>query len=124
MVRPKFDREFFPNAVIREVADELTHREGEEGMQRSFINTPKVEAGRWGPPVHEDFARSLSHLQGRRGSGVGELALQVRSRAKSLWKIRDNKERADEYYHQTSEQLALAVALRRVEVWDDAGSST
>ena len=59
--------------------------------------------------------------------------------------IRDAKERSDAYYDQTSEQkianpdavrlalwnthlrnpaLALAEVLRRVAVWDDAGSST
>ena len=91
--------------------------------------------------------RSLpSHLQSRRWSGMGELVLQVRgddkdvnirhpsgsSRARTLWKVRDAKERGDAYNDQTSEQkivdrdawnkhlqnsaLALAEAPRRVEV--------
>ena len=56
VVRPKFDKVSFPNAVLREWVHELMLREGEEGMQRSFINTAKVEAGRWGPPlVDEDW---------------------------------------------------------------------
>ena len=65
------------------------------------------------------------------------------SRAKTLWKVRDAKERGDAYYDQASEQtvvsgdafrqevwsehlqqpaLALDEALRIVVVWDDAGS--
>ena len=67
------------------------------------------------------------------------------SRAETLWKIRGAKERCDAYHDQTSQPkivnrdavrqeswnkhlqnpaLALAEALRRVEVWDGAVSST
>ena len=42
VVKPKCDKEIFPNAIIREVVDELTLREGEEGTLRSFINTTSV----------------------------------------------------------------------------------
>ena len=66
-----------------------------------------------------EMARSWpGHLQGRRGSGVGELVLQVcgneqgGQRREPRWKqhenmrgkVRDVKERGDPYYDQTSAQ--------------------
>ena len=161
MARPKFDKESFPTAVIRERVDELTLRQGEEGMLRSFTNTYKVEAGRRRPPlVDEDwhaacqathkfvegvewenlYYKSVEMKQGidvRHPSGSGGV--------RTLWKLSDDKESGEEYNDQASEQnianreavrpelwnkhlltpaLALAEALRRVEAWDDAGSST
>ena len=91
---------------------------------------------------------------------MGELALQVRGdehgsqrpsskwkQGKTLWKMRDAKERCDAHHDQTStseqkivngdavrqdlrnkhlqnQALAETETLRRVEVWDEAGSST
>ena len=46
----------FPEAVVREGADELTLRRGEEGTQRSFTNTTNAGDNRWWPPlVDEDW---------------------------------------------------------------------
>ena len=39
--------EAFPEAVIREGADELTLRADEVGTQRAFINTEHIEFERW-----------------------------------------------------------------------------
>ena len=66
VVRPNFDTVSFPNAVIRGGVVELTLRRCEEGTQRSFFNTAKVEAGRWRPPL-VDVYRSVE------GSGTREL---------------------------------------------------
>ena len=58
----------------------LTLREGEEGTQRSFTNTAKVGDWQTGTTASgRRLAHSLpSHLQGRRGSGMGDSVLQVR----------------------------------------------
>ena len=69
----KNTREDLPDPAVWEGVGEMTLRE--EGVVRFFINATKVEADRWG----RGLARSLpSHRQGRRGSGMGELVLQVR----------------------------------------------
>ena len=41
----------FPEAVIREGADELTLRADEVGTQRAFTTTEHIEVERWGPPL-------------------------------------------------------------------------
>ena len=48
--KPQF-REVFPEAVIREGADELTLRAEEVGSRRTFIDTKHIELERWGPPL-------------------------------------------------------------------------
>ena len=50
MKKPHFS-EAFPEAVIREGADELTLLADEVGTQRAFINTKHIEFERWGPPL-------------------------------------------------------------------------
>ena len=77
--------------------------------------------------------------------GGQTLVTQGSSKAKMLWKMRDAKDRGDAYYGQIGDQkivhpdvvrqelwdkhlqnpsLALAEALRKVEVWKDADSLT
>ena len=48
--KPQFS-EAYPEATIREGADELTLRADEVGTQRAFINTEHTEFERWGPPL-------------------------------------------------------------------------
>ena len=48
--QPQF-REAFPEAVIREGADELTSRAEEVGSLRTFIDMKHIELERWGPPL-------------------------------------------------------------------------
>ena len=48
--KPKIS-EAFPEATIREGADELTLRADDVGTQRAFINTEHIEFERWGPPM-------------------------------------------------------------------------
>ena len=48
--KPQYS-EAFPEAVIREGADELTLRADEAGTQRAFMNTKHYELERWGPPL-------------------------------------------------------------------------
>ena len=50
VVRPKFTEDF-PEAVVREGADELTLRAEGEGVRRNFMDTTNVEDHRWGPPL-------------------------------------------------------------------------
>ena len=45
VAKPKFYKETFSNAIIREGVEELTLREGEENTLRSFINTANVLDG-------------------------------------------------------------------------------
>ena len=52
VAKPKFTTDF-PEAVVREGADELTLRPEEEGMLRTFIDTTDVGDNRWRPPVVE-----------------------------------------------------------------------
>ena len=55
MVKPKF-RADFPEAVVREGANELTLRRDEEGMLRTFVNTTNVKDSLWEPTlVNEDW---------------------------------------------------------------------
>ena len=48
--KTKFSKAF-PEATIREGADELTLRAEEVGMQWAFINTEHIEFERWRPPL-------------------------------------------------------------------------
>ena len=43
--------EAFPEAAVREGADELALRADEVGTQRVFIDTDHIEFERWGPPL-------------------------------------------------------------------------
>ena len=49
MVGPKFNKEDFSEAAVREGVDEWTHRRGEEGTLRTFVDTklaPRAEEGK------------------------------------------------------------------------------
>ena len=50
VTKPQFSV-VFPEATIREGADELTLRADEVGKQRAFTNTEYTEFERWGPPL-------------------------------------------------------------------------
>ena len=81
--KPQFNEDF-PDAVIREGADELILRAKEVGSLRTFIGTNQVELERWGPPLvdanwhafcqecgisrNEKFLESISSLRGRHSS--------------------------------------------------------
>ena len=162
VVRPKFDKESFPNAVIlREGVDELTLREGEEGLLRTCVDPTKVKVDRWGPSLVDEEWHAVCQAIYKRVEGAEwenlrykfveiNMEFNVRhqsgsSRAKTLRKVRDAKERGDEHYDQTSEHnivnrdrfgrnfgkkhlqnpaLALAEALRRVDLWDDTSGGS
>ena len=52
---PKFS-EAYPEAAIREGADEMTLRADEVGTLKAFNNITHIEFERWGPPVvHADW---------------------------------------------------------------------
>ena len=53
-VSPNVDKASFPNALIEEGVGELTLREGEEGVQRSFIDTTNAGDSRWRPPLEDE----------------------------------------------------------------------
>ena len=64
--RPKFTTDF-PDAVVREGADELTLRKEEEGAVRSFIDTTEVgNRGWWATARGLGLAR---HLPGHSSKG-------------------------------------------------------
>ena len=116
VIRPKYNKEMYQKAASEGV-DKLTLREGGGGTLRSFINTTNVERQRRKAAARgRGVAYNLSgHLHGCRGRGMGELVLQVREdeqgsrrpqpkwnqQGKTLWKIRDAKERCDAHHDQT-----------------------
>ena len=62
--KPQFG-EAFPEATIREGADELTLRADEVGTQRAFINTEHIEFERWGPPLGDADWHVNKRIQGK-----------------------------------------------------------
>ena len=82
--------------------DELTLRTGEEGTLRSFTNTAKTRT--WGPPLLDEDWHAVCQAiqQGRRGTGMGELVLQVRGdeqgsqRSSPKWKWQGKDAMEDE----------------------------
>ena len=115
---PNVDKVSFPNAVIEEGVDELTLREGEEGMQRSFIDTTNPGDSRWRSPLEDEdwdavcqaiykgvegaerenlyhkFLEMNKAVNVRHPSGIADL----------VEKKRDAKERDDECYDKASVQ--------------------
>ena len=61
--KPQFS-EAFPEAAIREGADELTLRAEQAGSLRTFIDTKHIELERWGPPLVDWHAFLSGYLQG------------------------------------------------------------
>ena len=47
MARPKSNKEFFRDAIIREGADELTLQEGEAGVTPPYQPSHQCGVGRW-----------------------------------------------------------------------------
>ena len=117
MVKPKFNKEIFPNAFIRKGVGELTLRTGEAGTLHTFINTANVGAGRWRPPlVDEDWhAVCQAIYKGVEGAAWEKLCckfvemnteVNVRSpggssRAKMLRTTMDATDRGDAHHDQT-----------------------
>ena len=77
VVRPKFNKEILPGAIIRERVGDLTLRTGRAGMLRTFINTIRVEVGRWGPPVVDEDWHAVCQAICMGVEGVGELVPHV-----------------------------------------------
>ena len=73
VVKPKFMTDC-PEAVVREGADELTLRAGEEGALRTFIDPTNVGDKRWRPPlVDEDWHAICQAIdKGVEGAGMGD----------------------------------------------------
>ena len=82
--KPRFS-EAFPEATIREGADELTLRADEVGTQRAFINTEHIEFERWGPPlVDADWhAFCQAIYEGIEGKEWEDLYCQYREMSKA-----------------------------------------
>ena len=55
----------YPEAAIREGADELTLRADEVGTLRAFINTDHIKFERWGPPLVDK--QSTKEQKGKNG---------------------------------------------------------
>ena len=75
VVKSKFNKKIYQSAAVREGADELTLREGDALLhQHRQCGSQQMEATAGG----RRLARNLSsHPRKRRGSGMGELVLQV-----------------------------------------------
>ena len=75
MVKPNFTI-YFPEAVVREGADELTLRPEEEGTLRTFIDTTDVGDNRWRPPVVDEDWHAFCQVivEGVEGSRMGDHA--------------------------------------------------
>ena len=81
----QFNIEMFLNAITGEGVEELTLREGEEGMLRSFISTINVEDSRPGSPLVDEDCHAICQAiyKGSRWSGMGEFVQQVRGGERS-----------------------------------------
>ena len=77
VVRPKFNKEVLTGAIIRERVGDLTLRTGRAGMLGTFINTIRVEVGRWGPPVVDEGWHAVCQAICMGVEGVGELVPHV-----------------------------------------------
>ena len=97
----------FPEAVIREGAEELTLRVEEVGSRRTFIDSTHVEAERWGAPLvdadwhvclsshvpRNRWTRMGNHLLLFQGSAsaVRKKKLAASQKAKALWSMKEAK---------------------------------
>ena len=70
--------EAFPEAVIKEGADELTLSAEEVGSQRAFIDTKHIEIERWGPPLEDaDWRQAKTkELKGKHGKSCIVMSVQ------------------------------------------------
>ena len=82
--KPLF-REAFPEATIREGADELTLRADEVGTQWVFINAEHVEFERWRPPLVDADWRAFCQAiyKGIEGEEWEELYCHCRGMSKA-----------------------------------------
>ena len=110
--KPQFS-EAFPEAAIREGADELTLRADEVGTQWAFINTNHIEFERWRPPLvdadwHAFCQAICKGIEGEewedcavtaeRGARSQEPRSRVKvKRAKALWAIKAAWDRGEDY---------------------------
>ena len=104
VVRPEFNSGDFPKAAVWEGVDELMLGEGEPSTWRSLLEQRKcgghpcqaiykgVEGAEW-ENLHDKFVGLNMEVSGRNPIGS--------SRAKTLWKVRDAKERGDTYHDQS-----------------------
>ena len=78
VVEPKFSKDN-PEAAVRDGAEELTIRRGEEGGLRTLNDPTNVGESRYGPLlVEEGLACNLpGHLQRNRRRGVGKVVPKV-----------------------------------------------
>ena len=133
VARPKLNKDIFPDATIREVVGELTSRRGGGGVLRTFTSTADVEGQQVETAAGgRELARSLqSHLQGRRGSGIGEVVLEVcgqnravnihssaNHRANTLWKEREAKEKGYASYDHDSDWQVVSREAVRQKLWE------
>ena len=70
-------KEILLGAILRERVGDLTLRTGRAGMLRTFINTIRVEVGRWEPPVVDEDWHAVCQAICMGVEGVGELVPHV-----------------------------------------------
>ena len=110
---PNFSEGYYPEAAIREGADELTLRAEEVGTRpSSMLSTLRTTDGcrRWlmrtGVPSAKQSTKELNGMNGKsctvtteRGAGQQEPKSQVRvKKEKTLWAMKAAKDREEEYY--------------------------
>ena len=94
--KPKFSEDY-PEAAIREGADEFTLRSGVVGALKACINIDHVEYDRWGPPVDADWHAFCQAIEGKEWEEGARKPSECR-RAKALWAIKAAKDREEKYY--------------------------
>ena len=82
--KPQFS-EAFPQAIIREGADELTLRAEEVGSVRAFIDTKHIELERWGPPQVDADWRAFCQVIYNGIEGQELETLYYRRRGHKAW---------------------------------------
>ena len=132
--QPKFS-EVFPEASIREGADELTLRADKVGTHRAFSNTDRIEFERWGPPLDDADWRAFCQAIYRGVGGKEQEALYCHYRdrskateakkpsesekAKDCWTMKAAWDRGEEFCDPARTEDFLGSTRTRLGLWEE-----
>ena len=123
--KPKFS-EAYPEAAIREGADELTLRAEEVRTLTACINIDHSENDRWRPPLVDAdwhaFCEAIEEVYCHYREMSRAAATKKPSeseKAKALWAMKAAKEREKEYYDSARKDNMLGRRKTRLELWEE-----
>ena len=136
--KPKFS-ETFPDAAIREGADELTLRADEVGTQRAFINTEHIEFERWEPPLVDSdwhaFCQAIhKEIEGKEweelyyhlrelSQAAGAKKPSESQQVQALWATKAAWDRSEEYYDPARKEDILGRTQTRLELCENTSKT-